>query len=108
MMTATAINWEQDETQHSSAAETHGKATTGGRQHAGEPVEVYRAANELEAHVVKGFLESNDIPVMLRQETLGGTLGIGIGALAEVRVYVPEPLAPRALELLEAQPEQQD
>ena len=107
-MTVTAINWGQGETQPSPAAETHSKATTGGHQHAGEPVEVYRALNELEAHVIKGFLESNDIPVMLRQESLGGTLGISIGMLAEVRVYVPEPLAPRALELLEAQSEDAD
>lgn len=80
------------------------KTTTGGGQQSGDPVEVYRAANELEAHVVKGLLESNDIPVMLAGESLGTRLGVTVGRLAEVRVMVPALLAPRALELLEEQP----
>lgn len=80
-------------------------ATTGGEQHPGAPVEVYRAANMLEAQVVKGLLESNDIPVILTGESLGTTLAVSVGMLAEVRVMVPEPLAPRAVELLAVEAE---
>ena len=79
------------------------RATTGGGSQSGEPVEVYLAANDLEAQVIKGFLEANDIPVMLRREALGTTLGVAVGHLAEVSVRVPAPLADRAVELLEEQ-----
>lgn len=88
-----------------SQSATAEEATTGGGQQSGEPVEVYRAANMLEAQVVKGLLESNDIPVLLVGESLGTTLAVSVGALAEVRVMVPEPLAARAVELLTEQAE---
>ena len=42
--------------------------TTGGDVQSGRPVEIYRAANEMEAQVIKSFLESNGIPVMLIEE----------------------------------------
>jgi hypothetical protein len=82
------------------------ETTTGSAQQSTEPVEVYRAANILEAQVVQGLLESNDIPVMLVRESLGTTLAVSVGALAEVRVMVPEALAPRAVEILTAQVEE--
>jgi hypothetical protein len=84
------------------------RATTGGGSQSSEPVEVYLAANDLEAQVIKGFLEANGIPVMLRREALGTTLGVAVGHLAEVSVMVPEPLADRAVELLEEQAELAD
>lgn len=75
--------------------------TTGGGKHPGEPVLVYSAANDLEAQLIKTYLESNDIPVWLQGEAVGKVYGMVVGALAEVRVYVPEPLAQKAIELLE-------
>ena len=104
-MTASAINWARGLLARQSRNKASVKATTGGGRSSGEPVEVYRAANELEAQVVKGFLETNDIPVMLRHESLGPTLGVAVGSLAEVRIMVPELLAGRAAELLDAQAE---
>lgn len=103
-MTAGSVDWMRGLLGGRRArADAQSKATTGGGRQSGEPVEVYRALNEAEAMVVKGFLESDDIPVMLRWESIGPTLGISVGALAEVSVMVPEALAPRATELLEAQ-----
>ncbi len=64
------------------------------------PVEVYRAANEIEAQVVKGRLETEGIPVILRHEAVGIVFSFSVGALAEVRVLVPALLAERAREIL--------
>lgn len=79
------------------------EATTGGSVQSGEPLEVYVAANQLEAEVVKSFLQSFDIPVILRNEAMGTVLGVVVGPLAEVKVLVPQPLAGRAQQLLEEQ-----
>ncbi len=73
--------------------------TRGGRV-PGSPIEVYRAANEMEAQVVRGRLESEGIPVLLRREAIGPVFGFSVGALAEVRVLVPALLAERAREIL--------
>ncbi len=75
--------------------------TTGSDIQAGRPVEVYRALNEMEAQVIKGLLESNDIPVMLQHEAISTVMGMAAGPLAEVKVLVPEPLAEKAIALLE-------
>lgn len=102
-MTASAIDWMKGLLRPRVRAAAAGRSTTGGGRQSGKPVEVYRAANELEAEVVRGLLETHDIPVLLRHESLGPTLAVTVGMLAEVRVMVPEPLAPKAVELLEAQ-----
>lgn len=104
-MTTSAINWAKGLLRRKESEDAPARATTGGGRQSGDPVEVYRAANEMEAQVVKGFLESNDIPVMLRGEAIGQTIGFTVGPLAEVSVLVPEPLAPKAEELLQAQAE---
>lgn len=80
--------------------------TTGGDVQAGRPVEVYRAVNEMEAQVIKGFLESNGIPVMLQHESISSVIGFSTGPLAQVSVMVPEPLAGKATELLESAEEE--
>lgn len=105
-MTAKTFNWAKGLLGGKPEAEPGSATTTGGDMRSGEPVEVYVAANELEAQVIKSFLESNDIPVMIRNEAIGRVYGMTVGPLAQVSVYVPEPLAPRALALLEAQEEE--
>ena len=75
--------------------------TTGGGKHSDEPVQVYSAVNDLDAQVIKSYLESNDIPVLLQGEAAGRVFGMMIGAMAEVRVFVPALLADKARELLE-------
>ncbi|MBI3943180.1 MAG: DUF2007 domain-containing protein [Chloroflexi bacterium] len=63
-------------------------------------VVVYVAAGQLEAHVVKGHLESEDIPVLLKYESAGLVYGLAVGPMAEVKILVPEPLADHARTIL--------
>lgn len=58
--------------------------------------------NVTEAQVVRGLLESNDIPATVQAESIATVLGVVIGPLAEARVLVPAPLAEKAHLLLEA------
>lgn len=73
--------------------------TSGGKDHS-EPVQVYVAPNDLEAQVIKTYLESNDIPVLLQGEAASKVFGFMVGSIAEVRVFVPAALAGKAIELL--------
>jgi hypothetical protein len=103
-MTSRSLGWPRRLLSRHTQEEAGPKETTGGQVQAGEPVEVYVAAHEMEAQVVKGYLESNGIPVVLLSEAIGPTLAVAIGPLAEVRVMVPGPLAERARELLAMEP----
>lgn len=76
-----------------------GQTTTGGEGDQ-EPVVVWRAANQMEAQVVKGRLESEGIPAIIQGEALGAIYGLTSGSLAETLVLVPAPLADRAEQLL--------
>ena len=102
-MTARSFSWSRILHFEKPSEESTSMTTTGGGKHSGEPVHVYTAANDLEAQVIKTYLESNDIPVLLQGEAAGKVFGMMVGAMAEVRVYVPEPLAQQAIELLEEQ-----
>ena len=73
--------------------------TTGGGSD-GEPVVVWEAANVMEAHVVKGRLESEGIPAIIRGEALATIYGLTAGNLAAAKVLVPAPLAEKALDVL--------
>lgn len=55
-----------------------------------ELVNVFAAAGQLEAEMIKAFLESQDIEVVLNQESVGRTLGLSAGYLGQVHVMVPE------------------
>lgn len=72
--------------------------TGGGLDH--EPVVVWEAANLMEAQVVKGRLESEGIPALIRGEALATIYGLTAGNLAVAKVLVPAPLADKALALL--------
>ena len=73
--------------------------TTGGGLD-NEPVVVWGAANLMEAQVVKGRLESEGIPALIRGEALATIYGLTAGNLAVAKVLVPAPLADKALALL--------
>jgi hypothetical protein len=64
-------------------------------------VNVYTAAGDLDAEMVKGFLEAQGIKVMLVQESIGRTYGLTVGALGEVKVMVPGEQADTALSLIQ-------
>lgn len=105
-MTIRSLGWPRRLLGRRSQEDARPKESTGGQIQSGEPVEVYVAAHEMEAQVIKGYLESNGIPVVLLSEAIGPTLAVAVGPLAEVRVMVPAPLAERAQELLAMEPEQ--
>jgi hypothetical protein len=53
-----------------------------------------------EAEVIKGRLNSEDIPAIIQQEALGSVLGLTVGPLGSAKVLVPEPLSDKALGIL--------
>ena len=61
---------------------------------------MWEAANVMEAHVVKGRLESEGIPAIIRGEALAAIYGLTAGNLAAAKVLVPAPLAEKALDVL--------
>jgi hypothetical protein len=73
--------------------------TTGGGS-SQEPVVVWEAANLMEAQVVKARLESEGIPAFIRSEAAGVIYGLTAGSLARADVFVPGPLAEKAVTLL--------
>ena len=78
------------------AAET----TSGGTQ----PTRWVVVADNLnpgEAIVIKGRLESENIPVIVQQEALGAFMGLTVGALGSAKILTPETLAERAIAILE-------
>lgn len=79
-------------------------STTGGGLES-EPVVVWEAANLLEAQVVKGRLESEGIPALIRGEALATIYGLTAGNLAITKVLVPAPLADKAVAILSGEDE---
>ena len=64
-------------------------------------ISVYKAAGQLEAEMIKSFLEAQEIPVDLNQESVGRTIGLSAGRLGEVQVLVPEYHVPAAKKALQ-------
>ena len=63
-------------------------------------VEVYHASNSMEAQVIKGLLESYDIPCFLKSNAAPSVHIFTMDGMAEVKIMVLESLAPRARELI--------
>ena len=61
---------------------------------------VYVASGQLEAEIVKGRLESEGVPAILRYEAAGLIYGLTIDGLGQVEVQVPYSLAQHAREIL--------
>jgi hypothetical protein len=64
-------------------------------------VEVCVTSGLLQAEIIKGKLEANDIPVLLEYESLGPVMGLTVDGLGQVRVLVPAKKAETARALLE-------
>lgn len=62
---------------------------------------VCTAKNILEASLIKGRLESEEIPVMLKYEVAGQLYGITVDGLSEVRVFVPKELEQKSAHIIE-------
>lgn len=85
---------------HAAAAEASGERA-GGSGGQSPYVTVYVAGSLPEAHVIKGKLETEDIPVLLRYESGATVFGLVGGGLGSVEVQVPRPLEERARTLLQ-------
>lgn len=79
---------------------TTSQTTTGGGRDDQTPVVVWEAANRMEAEIVAGRLHSEDIPAIIRGESLGTIYGLTTGSLAAATVLVPAALAEKALAIL--------
>jgi hypothetical protein len=66
-------------------------------------VTVYTAFGQLEAHVIKGKLESVGIPALLSYESAGPVLGLTVDGLGQVRIMVSEDMASEARQVLRSQ-----
>jgi hypothetical protein len=64
-------------------------------------VQVYKANGEAEAQIIKGKLESNGIPVLLKSLAAPSVHAFVVDGLGEYRVMVPASLAEDAKNLLE-------
>ncbi len=63
-------------------------------------VEVYRAAGEATAHIIKGLLESHGIPSLLQSNAAPSVHMFVVDGMGEVRVMVWESTASKARELI--------
>jgi len=63
-------------------------------------VEVYRARGEAEAQVIKGLLESYDIPCLLQSNAAPSVHMFTVDGMGEVRVMVRKSMAAEARELI--------
>jgi hypothetical protein len=68
-----------------------------------EMIEVYRAAGEMEALVIKGLLESYGIPCLLKSHAAPSVHMFVVDGMGEVKVMVWERVAGRARELIEGE-----
>lgn len=66
-----------------------------------EWVVIEKVAGDLQAEILRGFLESQGIRVLLFQEGAGRALGLSVGPLGEVEILVPEESRSAAEQLLD-------
>lgn len=57
---------------------------------------------DLQAELLRGLLEAQEIPVLLSQEGAGRAIGLTIGPMGEVRILVPGSQLVRAQSILAA------
>lgn len=63
-------------------------------------VTVYVANGQPEAEIIKGRLESEGVPAILRYESAGLVYGLTVDGLGQVEVQVPSSLSKQAMEIL--------
>ncbi len=61
---------------------------------------VDQVAGELQAELIRGILEAQDIEVVLSQEGIGHIYATTVGVFGRVQILVPAADAPRAQEIL--------
>jgi hypothetical protein len=63
-------------------------------------INIHTAPNMVEAHLIRGKLESENIPTMLKYESVGQIYGITVDGLSEVQIFVPKELQKEAAQLI--------
>jgi len=63
-------------------------------------VDVYRASGELEAHVIKGLLETNGIPCILKSDAAFSVHAFTVDGMGQVTIAVLESMAEEARRLI--------
>jgi len=61
---------------------------------------VYTSSGQIQAHVIKGRLESEGIPVILRYDSGSTVFALTVDGLGEVEILVPREEATRARQIL--------
>lgn len=67
---------------------------------AGEQLAIICTARQMEAQIIKGRLESEGIPTLLKYDSASLVYGLTIDGLGEVQIMVPKHLAEDAKEIL--------
>jgi hypothetical protein len=63
-------------------------------------VTIYVATGQPEAYIIKGRLENEGIPVLLRYESVGAVYGLTLDGLGQVEIQVPFSLVETARQIL--------
>jgi hypothetical protein len=63
-------------------------------------VTVYKAMSQPEAEIIRGKLETEGIPAILKYESLGSVYGLTVDGLGQVNVQVPVKNAEEARQVL--------
>ncbi len=64
-------------------------------------VRLVTLSGNLEAQILRGFLEANGVVVLLSGESASTAYGLGVGPLAQIDLMVPEEQLSEARQLLE-------
>jgi hypothetical protein len=62
---------------------------------------VDEVAGDIQAEIIRGLLEAQEISVWLSQEGAGRVYGLGLGVLGRVQILVPSDASERARVILE-------
>ena len=68
-----------------------------------ELAEVYRAAGEAEAQIIKGLLESRGIPCLLKSNAAPSVHMFAVDGMGEVKIMVWKEAAEKARELIQGE-----
>ncbi|NOQ43397.1 MAG: hypothetical protein GQ560_02930 [Dehalococcoidia bacterium] len=63
-------------------------------------VDVFSASGEMEAHVIKGLLESNGIPCILKSDAATSVHAFTVDGMGEVKVAVLESMVEEAKRII--------
>lgn len=70
-------------------------------------MEVYRAAGEMEAQVIRGLLESFGIPSVMKSRAAPSVHAFAVDGMGEVRIMVLESMAEKAKILVQGEDDAQ-